>query len=186
MKAEEKRGRLTEAAKALIYQQGLQRTTLAEIAEAAHVPLGNVYYHFRTKESLVEAVIEAHLRDVRERFAQLDREPDPLKRLKAFVRSGLLAGDQLARYGCPYGTLCEELGKSDTQLAEAASSIFRLYLDWVERQFRLLDKGDEAAELAVDLVSSIQGMFVLTASLRSTELLERKIARLERWLDTAV
>jgi len=52
-----KRDRLIEAAKAKFYQQGVACTTLADIAQQAQVPLGNVYYHFRTKEALVEAVV---------------------------------------------------------------------------------------------------------------------------------
>ena len=46
-----KRDRLIEAAKEKFYQQGVARTTLADIAQQAQVPLGNVYYHFRTKEA---------------------------------------------------------------------------------------------------------------------------------------
>ena len=54
-----KRDRLIEAAKAKFYQQGVTRTTLADIAQQAQVPLGNVYYHFRTKGALVQAVVQA-------------------------------------------------------------------------------------------------------------------------------
>jgi len=45
----DKRARLMEAAETLFYQQGVHRTTLADIAQEAEVPLGNIYYHFRTK-----------------------------------------------------------------------------------------------------------------------------------------
>src|SRR5207247_8359205 len=67
-----KRDRLIEAAKAKFYQQGVARTTLADIAQQAQVPLGNVYYHFRTKEALVEAVIQTHLQELQSLFARLD------------------------------------------------------------------------------------------------------------------
>ena len=53
-----KRDRLIEAAKIMFYQQGVTGTTLADIAQQAQVPLGNVYYHFRTKENFVRAVLE--------------------------------------------------------------------------------------------------------------------------------
>jgi AcrR family transcriptional regulator len=56
-----KRDRLIEAAKTLFYQQGVTSTTLADIAERAMVPLGNVYYHFRTKDALIEAVVQTHV-----------------------------------------------------------------------------------------------------------------------------
>jgi AcrR family transcriptional regulator len=56
--------RLIEAAKARFYQQGVARTTLADIAQQAQVPLGMVYYHFRTKEALVEAVVQVQKESV--------------------------------------------------------------------------------------------------------------------------
>ena len=40
----------------------------------------------------------------------------------------------------------------------------------------------EAKDLAIDLISSLQGTYVLTASFRSPELLERKLQRLARWI----
>jgi hypothetical protein len=39
-------------------------------------------------------------------------------------------------------------------------------------------------DLAIDLISSLQGTYVLTASFRSPELLERKLQRLEMWIRT--
>jgi TetR/AcrR family transcriptional repressor of nem operon len=63
-----KRDRLIEAAKAKFYQQGVARTTLADIAQHAQVPLGNVYYHFQTKEALVQAVVQAHMQELHSMF----------------------------------------------------------------------------------------------------------------------
>src|SRR5215469_1861905 len=59
-----KRDRLIEAAAETFYAQGVEKTTLADIAAAAGIPLGNVYYYFKTKDDLLQAVVEAHLRDV--------------------------------------------------------------------------------------------------------------------------
>ena len=41
-----KRERLVDSARDLFHERGVQRTTLAEVAERAEVPLGNVYYYF--------------------------------------------------------------------------------------------------------------------------------------------
>ena len=54
----DKRIRLIEAAMILIHQQSFNLTTLADIAHKADVPLGNVYYYFKKKEDIGEAVIE--------------------------------------------------------------------------------------------------------------------------------
>jgi AcrR family transcriptional regulator len=52
-----KRDRLVAAARELIHRQGIEKTTIADIARAADVPAGNVYYYFKTKDDLIEAAI---------------------------------------------------------------------------------------------------------------------------------
>ena len=180
-----KRDRLIEAAKSMFYQQGVGGTTLADIAQQAEVPLGNVYYHFRTKEALVEAVIQAHLQELQSLFAQLDRDPDPRQRLLGLLAAEREGEHALARYGCPYGSLSQELNKEDGQPASTAALLLQAYLDWAATQFRLLGKDEEEAkDCAIDLISSMQGTFLLTNSFRSPELLERQLQRLGTWLRT--
>ena len=180
-----KRDRLIEAAKAKFYQQGVARTTLADIAQQAKVPLGNVYYHFRTKDALIEAVVQAHVQELRSMFAQWEHLSDSRQRLLALLATARDEGHVLARYGCPHGSLCQELDKEESQLADMAAQIFQVYLDWAETQFLLLGKNEpEAGDLAIDLISSLQGTYVLTASFRSPELLERKLQQLEMWIRT--
>src|SRR5262249_53886648 len=48
----DKRTRLVETAMKLAYRDGFRESSLADIANAAHVPVGNVYYYFKTKEEL--------------------------------------------------------------------------------------------------------------------------------------
>src|SRR6201996_7233558 len=107
-----KRERLIAAACDLFYRQGIARTTLAHIAEAAEVPLGNMYYYFKTKGDIVAAVVEARTEQIRSATAALQRRHgSPKARLKALV--GLLSDerDMIADRGCPYGTLCTELAR---------------------------------------------------------------------------
>src|ERR1700730_11196813 len=100
-----KRERLVSAASDLLYRQGVENTTLADIAHAADVPLGNVYYYFKTKDEIVTAVIEAHVRDVEEMLASLERRHrTPKSRLKALIRDLTDQRDLIAQYGCPHGT----------------------------------------------------------------------------------
>ena len=55
-----KRERLVAAARQLFHEQGVEKTTLAEIAAAAEVPVGNVFYYFKTKDAIVASVIAAY------------------------------------------------------------------------------------------------------------------------------
>ena len=178
-----KRDRLIEAAKTLFYQHGVTGTTLADIAERAKVPLGNVYYHFRTKDALIEAVVQAHVQELQSLLARWEHWSDSRQRLLALLATARDEEHMLARYGCPHGSLCQEFDKDESQLAHMAAQIFQVYLDWAETQFLLLGKTEpEARDLAIDLISSLQGTYVLTASFRSPALLERKLQRLEMWI----
>src|SRR5579864_6477837 len=73
----DKRQRLVEGARLLLRQQGVEKTTLAEIAQAANVPVGNVYYYFKTKDELVRAAIDAQAQDIETALASLDRHRSP-------------------------------------------------------------------------------------------------------------
>jgi AcrR family transcriptional regulator len=50
----DKRERLVAAAAELVDRHGVETPTLAQIAQAADVPPGNVYYYFKTREDLRE------------------------------------------------------------------------------------------------------------------------------------
>src|ERR1700751_6375047 len=83
----DKRTRLIETAMKLAYRNGFRETSLADIAEAARVPVGNVYYYFKTKEELAEAVVEQRLEEFRAARAEWDRLSSPKERLLAFLGS---------------------------------------------------------------------------------------------------
>src|SRR5579862_9809572 len=110
-RGQDKRQRLIDAACEVFYTRGVERTTLADIAAAAGVPLGNVYYYFKTKDEIVDAVIAAHAGEVRAALASLERHRTPKARLRAFVRLLTEQRELAARSGCPQGTLCTELDK---------------------------------------------------------------------------
>jgi TetR/AcrR family transcriptional regulator, transcriptional repressor for nem operon len=177
-----KRERLIEAAKALLYAQGVERTTLAEVADAADVPPGNVYYYFKTKDDLVEAAIGAHADEARSKLAALERHRTPKARLRAFVRMLVDQSEDFARSGCPQGSLCSELDKRTDRLSGACSQMMRIPVDWAEQQFREMGRRD-ANELAVALIASYQGVALLANTFRDPDLMAREGRRLQRWID---
>jgi TetR/AcrR family transcriptional regulator, transcriptional repressor for nem operon len=178
-----KRERLIEAARQVFHAQGVESTTLAEIAAAADVPVGNVYYYFKTKDELVEAAIAGHAEDVAAALAGLEHHRTPKARLRAFVRMLAEQGELTARYGCPQGSLCSELDKRDDQTVNACADLIRLPIDWAERQFNEMGRRD-ARELAVALQAAYQGIALLTNTFRDPELMRREARRLERWIDS--
>src|ERR1700719_1736701 len=100
----DKRRRLVEGARLVLHQQGVEKTTLADIAQAADVPVGNVYYYFKTKDELVRAAFHAHAHATQTMLASFDRPRSPKARLKAIVRAITDQRELAARSGCPEGT----------------------------------------------------------------------------------
>ena len=84
------RTRLFEALGSLMGEQSFESITMSQIAERAGVGRTAVYNHFADKEVL----LLAYMREVTSEFARiltqrLDAEPDPLMRLRIYVRSHL-------------------------------------------------------------------------------------------------
>ena len=179
-----KRQRLVAAATQLLHQQGIERTTLADIAHAADVPAGNVYYYFKTKDDVIAAVIAAHAQQVKTTLAAIDtHHRSPKSRLKAFVREFTAQSEIVAQYGCPLGGLCSELGKPVKQSSFTAAELMRLPIEWAEEQFRSLGRRD-AHDLALDLLAAYEGSALLANTLRDPTVLSRAARRLDRWIDT--
>jgi AcrR family transcriptional regulator len=177
----DKRSRLIEAAMTLIYRQGFGATSLADIAREADVPLGNVYYYFKTKDEIGEAIIERRLEEFRA-FAQTLSPLPPGERLEAFVQMMLANAPSLAQSGCPFGTFCSELHKHEGVLAEKASTLLAEPLAWMEVQFRALGKKDNSPHLAIHLLSALQGVSILAHGFRDPGLVAMEAAGLKEWI----
>lgn len=178
-----KRERLVEGARRLFHEQGVHRTTIAEIAGRAGVPVGNVYYYFKTRDEIVEAVIASYEEQAGSLIASFKLSKTPQARLKALVRNWLDMSDLVAEHGCPMGTLCAELDKVDSGLDRDAADVMHTIIDWAEDQFRQLGRRD-ARDLAVALFAGIQGAALLANAFRDPTILNRQGRHLERWIDT--
>src|SRR6478736_10167774 len=180
----DKRTRLIETAMKLAYRNGFRETSLADIAEAARVPVGNVYYYFKTKEELAEAVVERRREEFRAARAEWDRLSSPKERLLAFVGSVHANREQLARAGCPVGGLCAELHKEGGALAKKSATLFTEPIGWLEKQFRAAGHDKDSRELAMHLFSAFQGMAAVALGTNDREVVVMEAKRLKDWIGT--
>lgn len=179
----DKRQNLIRAADTLFYHQGLDKTSLADIAAAARVPLGNVYYYFKTRADLVKAVSEARLEALRQKRREWEKIPSPRARLLQYVESFEASAEENTAHGCRIGGFCLEANKAGGAIAEEAAAVLRSTLDWVERQFR--DWGFPAREArshASTLVSARQGSILLAQTFKDPKFIRLEIERLKQWL----
>ena len=180
----DKRARLIETAMKLAHEHGFRETSLADIAEAAHVPIGNVYYYFRTKDELGEAVAERRLAEFRAFREELDRLSSPKERLFAFVETIHRNRERLARGGCPLGGLCTELHKEGGALAKKSAALFTEPMRWLEEQFRAVGHEKDSRELAVHFFSAYQGMAAVALGTNDREVVVMEVKRLKDWIGT--
>jgi AcrR family transcriptional regulator len=118
----DKRTRLVDTAAKLVHEQGFNRTTLADISRESGVPLGNVYYYFRTKEAIGEALIDK-LAEVQASGREAwEVSPDPRRRLEAFIQEWMGNRESLARFGCPMGVHDDVTVQYPTQAAQRRTS----------------------------------------------------------------
>jgi len=172
-----KREKLLAAASELIHQQGFKHTTLADIAEKSDVPLGNVYYYFKTKDDIAAAVID-------ERIAGMSKMADewehiysePRQRLLAFLDYIDTTKDSIAKNGCPAGSLCQELNKESGSLAGFASEALKFLINWAESQFTQMGIKNPH-DFTVEFICQLQGISLLGNSLKDPGLVTEQVER---------
>lgn len=180
----DKRQRLVDAADELIYQQTFNSTTLADIALKADVPLGNVYYYFKTKDEILKAVVQKRDAELQALFAAWDQLPNVKDRLRSYIAQSVQGSDTMARFGCSLGSMCQELGKLGGDIGTLASGLMRKTVTWLESQFKALGKAEKSAVLAEYLVAALQGGTLMTLTFKDPSLLHHQGKNLELWLES--
>jgi AcrR family transcriptional regulator len=111
---------LLAAARALFAGQGMEQTTIAQIAERADVATGSFYNYFATKEQLLEALLEEELsRQLESLERRQDHAEDPAEKVsiahRHLVRVGKSDPDWawlILRLDVPYRAAWATLGES--------------------------------------------------------------------------
>ena len=179
-----KRERLIIAACQLFYQHGVERTTLAEIAELADVPLGNVYYYFKTKNDLIATVLEVQSGQIASTVGTIESDHlCPKERLKALVTQLAEHREMIGLYGSPLGSLCSELTKRSDRPNVAATGLVRQVLVWAEGQFKQMGLSRDADDLAVELLAACEGIALLANVLSDPGILPTMVQRINHWID---
>lgn len=174
--------RLLEAAEKVTYRYGFGDASLADIAKEARIPLGNIYYHFKTKDQIGDAIIEHRVSRFRKMLQELDKADSPKERLCGFVQLKIKNREELAHGGCPVGTLCSELQKHGGAVARNSRVLFATALEWMETQFKAIGKRGDSRGLAVHLLSATQGVSLLAHTFRDPTMIASEAARLKQWI----
>jgi TetR/AcrR family transcriptional repressor of nem operon len=177
------RDQIVQAADRLFYRQGYEHTSFSDIADAVQISRGNFYYHFKTKDEILDAVIGARLASTREMLEQWEIEGDrPEDRIRSFIHILIANRADIKRYGCPVGTLCSELAKLGHASKAEANQLLTLFRTWLRRQFTLLGREADADALAMHLLARSQGVATLANAFNDEKFIRQEVKQMHDWL----
>ncbi|HEX8398212.1 MAG TPA: TetR/AcrR family transcriptional regulator [Pyrinomonadaceae bacterium] len=90
---EEKKIVIEDAAKELFIKQGFHAAPMREIARRADVSLGNLYNYYRTKEAILESIIEKYLLVINEKLREIFDEIDEPFESENLLKMSRAVGD---------------------------------------------------------------------------------------------
>lgn len=152
------RDKIIEAADALFYAGSLREVSVDNVAERAGVTKKTLYYHFRSKDDLVAAYLEARLQPTLDRYTRWAGEDGPLpervERMFATLAEHAASG---AWKGCGFIRAAVELADSPGHPAIDVARLHKKSFEaWLESD--LVDAGyGDAAFLARSIMVLLDG-----------------------------
>lgn len=177
------RDRIVEAADQLFYRQGFEHTSFSDIADAVQISRGNFYFHFKSKDEILDAVIHVRLANTHKMLKQWEIEgKQPADRIRSFIHILIANRAKIKHYGCPVGTLCTELVKLNHASQAEANKLLTLFRTWLRRQFTLLGRKADADALAMHLLARSQGVATLANAFHDEKFIEQEVKQMCEWL----
>jgi TetR/AcrR family transcriptional regulator, transcriptional repressor for nem operon len=179
------RDHIIEAADQLFYRRGYEHTSFSDIADVVEISRGNFYFHFKSKDEILDAVIDLRLASTRRMLERWESEgKDPVERIRSFIHILIANRADIKRYGCPVGTLCAELAKLNHASQSEANELFTLFRTWLRKQFVLLGCKDDADALAMHVLARSQGVATLANAFHEEKFIRQEVQQLYDWLSS--
>jgi AcrR family transcriptional regulator len=83
---------IVDAASMCAQRAGFHGTSMAEIAQAAGLSVGQIYRYFENKEAIIAAIVARNLAEMRDKFSELQNAGEP--RIEAMIDSCLQTVDE--------------------------------------------------------------------------------------------
>lgn len=177
----------------LFVYQGYANTGLAEIAKAAGVLPGSLYYFFPSKEDLLHATLEERKRQLQPEVLTpiFERIDDPIERIFALLagyRSMLELTD--FRHGCPIGNLVIEVGEKHRKTRRLLVENFDNWLQAVAQGVReaagRLPNTIDPDEFATFVLVVMEGAVVVARAYRNFTAYDAAVTMLRDYVERLV
>lgn len=174
----DKKDRLVHAAADLFWEKGFDATSLADIAASAGIPLGNVYYYFKTKVDIARAVADLFVAQSRELVHELDRQAGaPVEKLDRFIDILDTLTEARTRRGCPIARGAADFKRHDADAATQSADALSVLTTWLEDTLREAALPDPRAR-ARHIITAWQGAIALSHAYGSSDYLTTTLAEL--------
>ena len=181
------RERIIEAADDLFYRQGYDQTSFSDIADAVKISRGNFYYHFKTKDDILQAVLETRLTAFKQILEQWEAEiPTPQDRIIQYIDILITNQANIKLYGCPAGTMCTELAKLQHTSQAEANAQFEVSRSWLSKQFTQMGHKAQANHLAMHLIARGQGISTMANVFHDEKFIKQEVHQLRDWVKTLI
>ncbi len=186
-KQNEKRDILIATAAGLFWHRGYSVTSLADIAASSGVPLGNIYYYFKTKTELAKGVADIFVTETEEMLAEIVAlDQDPRRRLQLLVDRLAQSLKSRVEHGCPIALGVRDFRNESPEAANRAAEAFSLLIGFIGRELgRSGIRPSTALGIARNAVTEWQGGIMLAHGLRDPAVLAESFRRIERLLVVA-
>lgn len=181
------RAHIIETADQLFYEKGYAGTSFADIAGALKISRGNFYHHFKTKDEILNAVIDLRIENTHEMLKNWDQSNnDPVKRIRSFVNILIQNRAKIMSFGCPVGTLTNELSKLDHAALADAKELFQLFRVWLKNHFIAAGCGKKSDDNAMHLLSLSQGAATVASAFKDEKFINAEVQRINAWIDSVI
>jgi AcrR family transcriptional regulator len=165
--------RILDTTAELFRRQGYAGTGMKQIAAEASAPFGSVYHFFPGgKEELGAEVIRASGRMYLELFRAIaGQAPDAISAVDRFFTGAAetLSGTDYAD-ACPIATVALEVASTNETLRKAIAEVFDQWIAGASALFVLSGiSAERSREIALEMLSLLEGAFIFSRSMRSTE-----------------
>jgi AcrR family transcriptional regulator len=183
-RGDQRRRRLLAAAASRFWHQGYGNTSLADIAGDADVPLGNVYYYFRTKQALADGVAEIFVQETQAMLDEITQaEADPRRRVLNLLRKLSQSNRSRVDHGCPIALAVRDFRTEAPQASSRAAASFELLIGFIGRELqRTGSRPSVALAKAREIIVEWQGGIALAHALDDATVLAESFRRAEQRL----
>jgi TetR/AcrR family transcriptional regulator, transcriptional repressor for nem operon len=186
------RGKLLEAAVAIIRQKGYAATSVDDLCARAGVTKGAFFHHFPSKNSLAVAAANhwTELSTALFAAAPYHRFDDPLDRVLGYLdfRKAMLRGE-ITEFTCLAGTLVQEVYETHPEIRIACDATIGGHASTVASDIAAAMKRHRiraawtAESLALYTQAVLQGAFILAKAKGTAAVAETSIDHLRRYVE---